>query len=154
MKIKNYKAFINSALVLWIFIWAYYLAFNWGVFTVELKTNLGFAVISSYPFLFFFFIGLILLIILKYAYHLISIQEQNQIQDKENKTSLLEKDIEILKLKEVLFKMQTKDMNESSSALAALQEKLDKISDKITETDVAKSIDPKDLEDKKEDGKK
>ncbi len=148
MKIKNYKVFVNTALILWLLIWVYYLAFNWSVFSVELKTNLGFAVISSYPFLFFFITGLILLIVLKYAYHIVSIQEQNQVKDKETKTSLLEKDIEILKLKEVLFKMQTKDMNESSSALAALQDKLDKISDKITATDAAKSVDPKDLEDK------
>ncbi len=154
MKIKNYKVFINTALILWLFIWVYYLAFNWSVFSVELKTNLGFAVISSYPFLFFFLTGLILFIILKYAYHIVSIQEQNQVKDKETKTSLLEKDIEILKLKEVLFKMQTKDMNDSSSALAALQDKLDKISDKITETDSAKSIDPKDLENKEDNDRK
>jgi uncharacterized coiled-coil protein SlyX len=47
----------------------------------------------------------------------------------------MEKDIELLKMKEVLFKMQTSEMDKSSSQLNALHEKLDSLSNKISEKD-------------------
>jgi hypothetical protein len=134
MKNKNYTYLINSILIFWIFLWVYYLAFNWSVFSVELRTNLGFAVVSSHPFLFFSVLGLILLIALKYIHHIISIQQRNVELKHENETRLLKKDIEILQLKEVLFKMQTKEMNQNSSALLTLHEKLDKITDQYADS--------------------
>lgn len=132
MQNNQFKIIINIAILFWLFVWIYYLALNWGIFSVELKTNLGFAVITGYPFLFFALLGFLLLVILKYSYHIVIMQQKNKEKDNQTKTTLLEKDIEILKLKEVLFKMQTKDLSESSTALNALQEKLDDISNKIT----------------------
>lgn len=131
MRKNQHKIIVDILLVTWLFIWIYYLAFNWAVFSIELNINLGFAVISGYPFVFFFLLGLIALIFIKYSFHFTALKQVSKEKEEQNEKTLLEKDIEILKLKEVLFKMQTKDLNESSSALSALQEKLDSISKQI-----------------------
>ena len=64
MKKLNIKSVIDIALIVWIAIWLYYALFNWDVFVVKLNTNIGFSIIGLYPFIFFFFIGLILLVII------------------------------------------------------------------------------------------
>ncbi len=138
MKNNQHKIIIDILLVIWLFVWMYYLAFNWAVFSIELKVNLGFAVITGYPLIFFFILGLLTLIVIKYSYHFTALKSVSKEKEEKNEKSLLEKDIEILKLKEVLFKMQTKDLSESSTALNALQEKLDDISNKITGGEQAK----------------
>ncbi|ALO15349.1 hypothetical protein L21SP5_01707 [Salinivirga cyanobacteriivorans] len=138
MKNNQHKIIIDVLLVIWTFLWVYYMAFNWAIFSIELKVNLGFAVISGYPFVFFFILGLLTLIIIKYSYHFAAIKLSSKEKEEHNQKSLLEKDIEILKLKEVLFKMQTKDMSESSTALSALQEKLDNISKQISSDEQTK----------------
>lgn len=138
MKNNQHKIIIDIFLIVWVFLWLYYMAFNWAVFSIELKVNLGFAVITGYPIVFFFILGLLTLIIIKYSYHFAAIKLSSKEKEEHNQKSLLEKDIEILKLKEVLFKMQTKDMSESSTALSALQEKLDNISKQISSDDQTK----------------
>jgi|GEM_PF-1759592 len=131
---KNFKTFrtiINYLLIIWIVIWAYFAAFNWAVFTVSLNINLGFAVITGFPFLFYSIAGIIFFIILRYiAQYMI---ERQQIHEKnlENKIAMQGKDIEILQLKEVLFNMQTSEYNKNAESMKSLNEKLNKISEQM-----------------------
>lgn len=133
MKKINIQAVINIVIIIWIAIWIYYALFNWDVFVVKLNTNLGFNTISLYPLVLFFFIGLILCITVKYAIYYEQLQVLASDKEYKDKISLLKKDIEILKLKEVLFKMQSDGMNKSTSAINALQAKLDELSKKPAE---------------------
>ena len=129
--LKTVKTIINYLLIIWIVIWAYFAAFNWAVFTVSLNINLGFTVITGYPFLFYSIAGIIFLIILRYiAQYLI---ERQRIHEKnlENKIAMQGKDIEILQLKEVLFNMQTKEYNQNAESMKSLNEKLNKISEQM-----------------------
>jgi hypothetical protein len=142
MKKINIQSVINIILALWVGIWFYYLLFNWDVFIIQLNTNFGFNTYNMYPFVFFFFIGLIGFVIVKYAIHYSEMQNKGKEEENKSKTKLLEKDIEILKLKEVLFKMQSEGMNKSASTINALHAKLDSLSKKynneneeITEVD-------------------
>lgn len=131
MKKLNINAIINIVIIVWIVIWFYYLVFNWDVFIVQLNTNIGFSSISIYPFLFFFIISLIGFGIIKFAANYSDLQQQAKEKENKNKLSMLEKDMEILRLKEVLFKMQSDDMTKSASTINALKTKLDSLSEKI-----------------------
>lgn len=130
MKKINIQSVVNITLAVWVGIWFYYLLFNWDVFIVQLNTNFGFNTYNMYPFVFFFFIGLIGIVIVKYAIHYSEMQNKAIEKENKSKTTLLEKDIEILKLKEVLFKMQSDGMNKSASTINALHAKLDSLSKK------------------------
>jgi uncharacterized membrane protein YraQ (UPF0718 family) len=125
------KVAVDIALAVWIIAWLYYALFNWDVFAIKLNTNLGFAVIGGYPFVFFFILGLLALGFLKYVLQYNQVQQQSREKDQEHKVAMLEKDIEILKLKEVLFKMQTTDLNKSTANLNALHSKLDELSKQV-----------------------
>ncbi len=122
---------INSAIIGWVVIWVYYLIFNWDVFSINLKTNLGFEVIGGYPFIFFFIIGLLFLILIKYFDQAISFRRIGREKDTNNKIALLEKDIELLKLKETLFKMQSEELSHGNSNLNALHQRLDEITSQM-----------------------
>ena len=153
---KNFKTFrtiINYLLIIWIVIWAYFAAFNWAVFTVSLNINLGFAVITGYPFLFYSIAGIIFFIILRYiAQYLV---ERQRIHEKnlDNKIAMQGKDIEILQLKEVLFNMQTNEYNKNAESMKSLNEKLNKISEQMKmgkEDYTEKTTDKKEQKDIKE----
>ncbi|MCF8223342.1 MAG: hypothetical protein K9J25_09355 [Bacteroidales bacterium] len=143
------KHILNIAIIAWLVIWIYYLAFNWEVFSINLKTNLGFAVIGGYPFVFFFLIGLLFLILIKYFDQSITIRSIRKDKDTENRIALLEKDIELLQMKETLYKMQSEEMNKSNASLNALHERLDEMGGKIK--GVEKDDDKKSKTDEKED---
>lgn len=130
---KNHKLnnAVNVILILYLAVWIYYAAFNWDVFAIKLNTNAGFSVIGGYPFVFFFVLGLVALLILKYVIHVSLLQKERGDKDQRHRITILEKDIEILKMKEVLFKMQTSEMSKNSSHLNALHEKLDTLSNQI-----------------------
>ncbi len=121
----------NITLALYIAVWIYYAAFNWEVFSIKLNTNAGFSVIGGYPFAFFFLLGLAALLTLKYFIHMNKMTEDRKEKDSMHKIALMEKDIELLKMKEVLFKMQTSEMGKSSTQLNDLHEKLDNLSSKL-----------------------
>jgi len=125
------KHIINSAIIAWFIIWIYYLIFNWDVFSINLKTNLGFAVIAGYPFVFFFIIGLLFLILIMYFDRVFAIRKLGKDKDLDNKIALLEKDVEVLQLKETLFKMQSEEMNRNNATLNALHKRLDEISSQL-----------------------
>ena len=131
---KNHKLnnTINVILVIYLAVWIYYAIFNWDVFVIKLNTNAGFSVIGGFPFIFFFLLGLVTLLLLKYVAHLHILQGERKEKDQVHRITLLEKDIEILKMKEVLFKMQTSEMSKNSSHLNALHEKLDELSNQIS----------------------
>ncbi len=131
---KNHKLnnAVNILLILYLASWIYYAVFNWDVFAIKLNTNAGFSVIGGYPFLFFFVLGLAALLILKYVIHISLLQKDRSDKDQRHRITILEKDIEILKMKEVLFKMQTSEMSKNSSHLNALHEKLDALSNQIS----------------------
>ncbi len=131
---KNHKLnnAVNIILILYLASWIYYAVFNWDVFAIKLNTNAGFSVIGGYPFVFFFILGLVGLLILKYIIHISLLQKDRGEKDQRHRITILEKDIEILKMKEVLFKMQTSEMSKNSSHLNALHEKLDALSNQIS----------------------
>lgn len=122
---------LNFTLALYAAVWIYYAAFNWEIFSIKLNTNAGFAVIGGYPFVFFFLLGLVALLSVKYFFHLNKVREDRREKDSSHRIALMEKDIELLKMKEVLFKMQTSEMEQNSSNLNALHEKLDQLSHKM-----------------------
>ena len=131
MKRTVLSTIANFILALYAAVWIYYAAFNWEVFSIKLNTNAGFSVIGGYPFVFFFLLGIILLLALKYLIHLNKVHEDKTEKDSRHKIEIMEKDIELLKMKEVLFKMQTSEMGKNSSHLNALHEKLDNLSNRL-----------------------
>ena len=135
MKRTNIQTIIDIVLIAWIGIWLFYALSNWDVFIVKLNTNLGFRTITLYPFIFFFFLGLISLVIVKYSINYSQVLIGAKEKENKDKMSLLQKDIEILKLKEALFKMQTEGMNKSTSTINALNARLDELSNKVASGD-------------------
>lgn len=131
MKKVNIKSTIDIIIIIWLAVWFYYALSNWDVFIVKLNTNLGFKTISLYPFIFFFFLGLIALIIVRYSVNYAQVILQAKENESKDKMRLLQKDIEILRLKEVLFKMQAEGMNKSTNTINALNERLDEMSKKF-----------------------
>ncbi|PLX12747.1 MAG: hypothetical protein C0597_12600 [Marinilabiliales bacterium] len=131
MKKLQIQTIIDIIILAWLAIWLYYALSNWDVFIVKLNTNLGFKTISLYPFIFFFFLGLIALVIIKYSFNYAHVIMKAKEKENKDKMSLLQKDIEILKLKEVLFKMQTEGMNKSTSTINALNARLDELANKV-----------------------
>lgn len=121
------RYYINILLVVWIVIWAYFAVFNWNVFNVKINMSLGFTVINSYPFIWFFVLGVLILLGIRYLVQYSRMLRQLEMKEKNNKIAMQEKDIEILKLKEVLFEMQSKEFNKSTANINALNEKLDRI---------------------------
>src|SRR6056297_1386160 len=126
-KISN---IIDIGIVLWMIIWLYYILFNWEIFRVSLSTNLGFAVVNSHPFVFFMIISLLILIAIRISSRFFELQDSSREKERKSKLKMLEKDIEILQLKEVLYKMQTEGLSKSSSKMNALQQKLERLTRK------------------------
>lgn len=144
--IETLKKTINYLLILWIVIWAYFAAFNWAVFTVSLNINLGFTVVTGYPFLFYSLAGIVILIVLRYIAQYLRERQRTHEKNLENKITMQGKDIEILKLKEVLFNIQTKEYNQNAESMKSLNEKLNKISEQMQ----ANPENAEDKEDKKQ----
>lgn len=133
MKKSKIQSAINIILIAWISIWFYYLLFNWDVFIIQLKTNLGFNTINLHPFLFFLITGTIGFIVIKYLIHYFELQNQADLKQSKNKMSMLEKDVEILKLREALYKMHSDGMSKNAGVISDLHSKLDNLSKKIAE---------------------
>lgn len=149
MKRNTLVTIINFILGIYLLVWIYYAAFNWDVFSIKLNTNAGFSVIGGYPFVFFFLLGFAALLAVKYIVHLNRVYEDKTEREQSHKIAIQEKDIELLKMKEVLFKMQTSEMSKNSSHLNALHEKLDSLSDQMSKEN-RPSEESGDKEDKKE----
>ena len=124
---------INISIIVWVLIWLYFLVFNWKVFSINLDTNLGFTVVGGYPFIFFFIIGLLFLILIKYFDHLIEMKRLNIEKGMENKIALLEKDIELLKLKESFVNKLSDEVTTKASNMNALYNKLYELTEKLME---------------------
>lgn len=122
---------MNVFLVIYVLTWVYYAIFNWDVFSLKLNTNAGFAVIGGYPFAFFSLFGLVILVLMKYFVQIRKLENEKRAREFQYQKSILEKDLEILRMKEVLFKMQTSEMNKNSSHLNELHAKLDQISEQL-----------------------
>ncbi len=133
MKKINLLSINTYTIIIYFLIWMYYAIFNWDVFAIKLNTNAGFSVIGGFPFIFFFLIGLVALFILRYFIYVHKVASDKQERNSKHKIALMEKDIELLKMKEVLFKMQTSEMDKSSSQLNALHEKLDNLTNQISD---------------------
>lgn len=119
---------IDATIIAWVVIWLYYGIFNWDIFIIKLDANLGFAVIGSYPFVFFFLLGLIFLIVLRYFDTIISMRKLAEHKDLKNDIALVKKDIEVFKLRETVYKMQSEEMSRNDASLQALHQKLDELS--------------------------
>ncbi|MDT8401760.1 MAG: hypothetical protein RQ743_08700 [Bacteroidales bacterium] len=125
------KHVIDTTIIIWVLIWLYYLIFNWDIFIIKLDTNLGFAVVGGYPFIFFFLVGLLFLVLLRYFDTTFALRRLGNYKDLKNQIALLEKDIEVLKLKETVYKMQSEELSRNDDNLKALHHKLDEISSEI-----------------------
>jgi uncharacterized coiled-coil protein SlyX len=143
MKKINLINISNVTIIIYFLVWVYYAIFNWDVFSIKLNTNAGFSVIGGLPFVFFFILGLVALLVIRYFIYIYKVDTEKRVTARNHKIAIMEKDIELLKMKEVLFKMQTSEMDKSSSQLNALHEKLDSLTNQISEKD--------EEEDKKED---
>jgi len=119
---------IDAAIIIWVVKWLYYCIFNWDIFIIKLETNLGFATIGSYPLVFFFLLGLIILGLVRYFDTIISMRKLGEYKDLEKDIALLEKDIEVHKLRETVYKMQSEEMSRNDASLQALHQKLDELS--------------------------
>ena len=122
------RQIIDATIIAWLVIWIYYCIFNWDIFIIKLETNLGFAVIGAYPFVFFFLLGFIFLALIRYFDTIIYMRRLGQHKDLKNTIALLEKDIEVLKLRETVYKMQSEEMSRNDASLQALHQKLDELS--------------------------
>jgi hypothetical protein len=131
MKKLDLNKLLNGILVVYILTWVYYAIFNWDVFSIKLNTNAGFTVIGGYPFAFFSLFGLVILVLIKYFVQIRKLENEKRSREFHYQKSILEKDLEILKMKEVLFKMQTSEMSKNSSHINDLHAKLDQISEQL-----------------------
>ena len=136
MKKIELNLIINISIIAWILIWLYFLIFNWNVFAINLDTNLGFAVVGGYPLIFFFIIGLLFLILIKYSNQLIEMRRFNREKGMENKIALLEKDIELLKLKENFVNKLSEEITTKAANMNALYNKLYGLAEKLMEVKV------------------
>jgi len=75
-------------------------------------------------------IGLLILIAIRISSRFFELQDSSREKERKSKLKMLEKDIEILQLKEVLYKMQTEGLSKSSSKMNALQQKLERLTRK------------------------
>jgi hypothetical protein len=130
--IKNFKVryLINILLALWIFIWSYFILFNWDIFIVKLNINLGFGIISSRPFVIFFVLGMLIILVIRYLLQYSRMLRRIEVKEKNTKIAMQEKDIEILKLKEMLYKEQSTDFNKTAKDISLLHEKIDAVAKK------------------------
>ncbi|MEX0982962.1 MAG: hypothetical protein WDZ47_12845 [Bacteroidales bacterium] len=133
MKKINLVSISNYTILVYLIIWIYYAGFNWDVFSIKLNTNAGFSVIGGYPFIFFLLLGLAALLLLRYFVYINKVNTEKKESNSSHRIAIMEKDIELLKMKEVLFKMQTAEMDKNSSHLSALHEKLDSLSNQMSE---------------------
>jgi hypothetical protein len=133
MKKLNLLQISTFTVIIYLLVWSYYAIFNWDVFSIKLNTNAGFSVIGGFPFVFFFLLGLVALLILRYFIYIHKVNSDKHERSSAHRIAIMEKDIELLKMKEVLFKMQTSEMDKSSTQLNALHDKLDNLSNQISE---------------------
>lgn len=125
---------VNILLASWLVIWVYFALFNWPVFAVKLNINLGFAVISSYPFVLLFLVGVTIMLAIRYLLHYSRMLRRMEVKEKNDKIRIQAKDIEILQLKEMLYKLQAEDHSKANDRLSAMHEKLDSIARQISDT--------------------
>ncbi len=133
MKKINLINISNFTILIYLLVWIYYASFNWDIFSIKLNTNVGFSVVGGFPFIFFFLLGLAALLVHRYFIYIAKVHTDKKENNSLHRIAMLEKDIELLKMKEMLFKMQTAEMDKNSSHLSALHEKLDSLSDQITD---------------------
>jgi hypothetical protein len=135
MKKIKLDTIINISIIIWLVFWLYYMVFNWDVFVIKLNTSLGFTLVGGYPFIFFSVVGLVVLLVLKYFNKTIQLEVWKKEAESNRKLALLEKDIEILKLRETIYKMQSEELSKNSATLEALHKKLDNLDDSTSSND-------------------
>jgi len=133
--VKNFKVrhLVNILLGIWIGVWVYFALFNWDIFIVRININLGFGIISSYPFLLLFFIGLLVMLSIRYLLHYSRMLRRIEVKEKNDKIKMQEKDIEILQLKEMLYKMQSEEDKKTRDSLSEMHKKLETIARQFEE---------------------
>ena len=147
MKKTNLLSISNYTIIVYLIIWIYYAGFNWDVFAIKLNTNLGFSVIGGFPFIFFFLLGLAAILLFRYFAYISKVNTDKIESNSSHRIAMMEKDIELLKMKEVLLKMQTAEMDKNSANLSVLHEKLDNLSNQMSDN---KEDDKEDKEDKEQ----
>lgn len=127
--IRNFKVrhLVNILLGVWIASWVYFAALNWEIFTVRVNINMGFAIWSTYPFLLFALVGIVIILSVRYLLHYSRMLRKIEVKEKNDKIRMQDNDIEILKLREMLYKMQASEHSKTVSHLDELHEKIDGI---------------------------
>ena len=148
--IKSFKVryLINLLLGFWIAVWVYFALFNWEIFIVKININLGFAVLNTFPFLAFFIIGLLVILAIRYLLQYSRMLRRMELKEKNNKIEMQSKDIEILKLREMLYKMQSEEFSKTSQTIDEMHSKINSLTDTyIREKDKEKNNSKKDEKD-------
>lgn len=130
---KNFKVryLIDTLLGIWLLTWLWFLIFNWDIFVVKLNINLGIGVVKMFPFVVFMILGMLIMLAIRYILQYSRMLRRIEVKEKNTKIAMQEKDIEILKLKEMLYKEQTSELNKTAKDLTALNEKIDAIAQKF-----------------------
>jgi uncharacterized coiled-coil protein SlyX len=84
-----------------------------------------------FPFVVFMILGMLIMLAIRYILQYSRMLRRIEVKEKNTKIAMQEKDIEILKLKEMLYKEQTSELNKTAKDLTALNEKIDAIAQKF-----------------------
>lgn len=100
MKLKKLLLKKSLLLILYLLIYAYFILFNWQVFTTTLNINLGFGVVTIPPFILLFLLGFIIIGILSWISYISSLQRT--IYE-------LEQGVELGKMKDKLIRSKIRE---------------------------------------------
>ncbi len=133
--VKNFKVryLIHILLIIWIVAWGYFMLFNWDIFVVKLNINLGLGIINNRPFVLFFVLGMLIILSIRYMLQYSRMLRRIEVKEKNTKIAMQEKDIEILKLKEMLYKEQSTEFNKTAKDISSLHEKIEGVAKKFEE---------------------
>jgi len=121
-------------LILYTLIYLYFTLFNWEIFTVSLKINLGFAVVSIPPFIILFLFGFIFIGILSWVSYVSHLQKliyelEHGIETREKKDIRIKEKVKAQLLTEENIKL-LKDKT-GIREIASRQEKLIAMMDEL-----------------------
>lgn len=118
---------INILLIVWLSIWGYFMALNWEVFTVKLNIYLGFTLINGRPFVLLFILSTLVIVVIRYLLQYSRMLRRLEVKEKNTKITMQEKDIEILKLKELLYKEHRDEFNKTANNITALHNRIESV---------------------------
>lgn len=129
---------INILLGLYIFIWGYYMIFNWDVYAIKLNTNLGFSVVTGFPIVVLSLTGLLALIIARIYAQFIRLYNERTLRERSYRAKMLEKELQIIRMKydsqnspDTAWEEELKEIKARLSQLTSGMEERQNISDPV-----------------------